>query len=35
MKREEILQLRKEIVILSDYPEIYENDTLQKQIKNL
>ena len=33
MKKEEILQLRKEVVILSDYPEVYENDTLQNNLE--
>ncbi len=35
MNKEEILQLRKEVVILSDYPEVYENDTLQNNLESM
>ena len=35
MSKEEVLQLKKELIILSDYPEVYSNDELNNNLENI
>lgn len=35
MGKEEILQLKKEVVVLSDYPEIYDNEELNNNLASM
>ncbi|MDY6820881.1 MAG: hypothetical protein SVN78_04585 [Deferribacterota bacterium] len=35
MKKEEVLQLKKDLILISDYPEIYNDTHLEAKLDNL